>query len=94
MTTLQASELNKTAFNTFTKSHEPVIINNNDEQMGIYFSMEDLEKFLTLQISVKNQINTGIIKGLEDVKKGRVTEYNKDFVKDFNQELDERLASK
>jgi len=91
---MQPSVLNKNSLEAFTSTHEPILIGDNNSSLGVFFSMEDLGKLLSLKESIKDTINTGILSGIADMEEGRFSEYNDDFINEFDKELDTRLAHK
>ena len=55
---------------------------NKQTELGHYESPEDLV-YEAMQALVREKIDQGIERGIQDVKEGRVTEVNRDNIKEF-----------
>jgi len=88
MKIMQTSVFSENSLEAFKCTHEPIVIGESNSPLGVFFSMDDLKQLLIL----KEKINAGILSGIEDMEKGRFSEYNNDFVEKFDRELDKKLS--
>jgi len=93
MKIMQTSILNKDSSDILLSTQEPVILENKKNPVGVFLSIHDFKDFLNTTESIKQEVNTGIIRGIEDSKAGRITEGNQDFIDDLERKLEERLSS-
>ena len=94
MKTLSAKEV-KNAFGAFLDSAqtEPIMIIKQDQPVGIFFSMQDLETLVQVSEVMKKNIHGGIISGIADAEAGRVAECNQQLIDDLKSKLRSRLSA-